>query len=36
MPIGNGYPQTKTKQEYRTAVQGQYPKELNQNIKNYE
>jgi len=36
MPIGYGYTQTKTKQEYRSAVQGQYSKELNHNIKNYE
>jgi len=36
MPIGNDYAQTKTKQGYRSAVQGQYPKELNQNTKQYE
>jgi len=30
------FAQTKTKQEFRSAIQGQYSKELNQNIKNYE
>jgi hypothetical protein len=36
MLIGNDYAQTKTKQEYRSAVQGQYPEELNRSINTYE